>query len=178
MFDLSYEIEFFSAWHCGSGMGGGRDADYCPLLDTEGLPYVPGKTLKGLFRNASEVLHGNDFTERIFGIEGNREGQAIWSNATLQAGTRAQLQGTSAALKEMLHTTQYFIQLDKNGQTVDKSLRRGEYIIPVKLYGVIRNLSEEDIDKIILSGSRSNAGATAPACGLYLNKVSDEESNG
>lgn len=40
------------------------------------------------------------------------------------------------------------------------------------------NLSEEDIDKIILSGSRSNAGATAPACGLYLNKVSYEEYNG
>lgn len=32
-----------------------------------------------------------------------------------------------------------------------------------------------DVEKIILSKSRQNAGATVPACGLYLNKVSYNE---
>ena len=150
MFDLSYEIEFFSSWHCGSGMGGGKDADFCPLLDTEGFPFVPGKTLKGLFRNASEVLHDKDFTARIFGLEGIQNGQALWSNAELQAGTREYFRAAKNvnALKEMLHTAQYFIQIDENGQTKDKSLRRGEYIVPLKLYGTIRNLEESDLEKI------------------------------
>lgn len=34
-----------------------------------------------------------------------------------------------------------------------------------------KGLCKEDIQKIIASGDRKNAGATAPACGLYLNKV-------
>ena len=40
------------------------------------------------------------------------------------------------------------------------------------------NISEDDIEKIILSKTRSNAGATAPAHGLYLNMVSYEEYRG
>ena len=40
------------------------------------------------------------------------------------------------------------------------------------------NIGENDIEKIILSKTRSNAGATAPAHGLYLNKVSYEEYKG
>jgi tRNA pseudouridine38-40 synthase len=38
--------------------------------------------------------------------------------------------------------------------------------------------SPEDIDNIIASHNRGEAGATAPACGLYLNKVSYEDYNG
>ena len=40
------------------------------------------------------------------------------------------------------------------------------------------NIDKNDIEKIILSKTRSNAGATAPAHGLYLNKVSYEEYKG
>ena len=44
------------------------------------------------------------------------------------------------------------------------------------LLDVARNaISPEDICKIILSMERAFAGATAPSCGLYLNKVSYEE---
>lgn len=37
------------------------------------------------------------------------------------------------------------------------------------------NIAPDDIDRIIQQKDRRNAGATAPACGLYLNHVSYEE---
>jgi tRNA pseudouridine38-40 synthase len=47
------------------------------------------------------------------------------------------------------------------------------------LLDVARNsILPEDIDSIILSKKREFAGATAPACGLYLNMVSYEEYKG
>ena len=38
-----------------------------------------------------------------------------------------------------------------------------------------KQLSFDDVEKIMLSQNRKNAGATAPACGLYLNKVFYED---
>lgn len=47
------------------------------------------------------------------------------------------------------------------------------------LLEVARNAIEpDDISKIIISKNRALAGATAPACGLYLNKVSYEKYEG
>lgn len=48
MKDLNIKIEFFSPWHCGSGLSAGADADSLVIKDTNGLPYIPGKTIKGL----------------------------------------------------------------------------------------------------------------------------------
>ena len=40
------------------------------------------------------------------------------------------------------------------------------------LLAVVENkISKEDIENIILSGDRNKAGITAPAKGLFLNKV-------
>lgn len=54
--DITYKIEFFSEWHCGSGLSAGADTDALVIKDSEGFPYIPGKTLKGLFREAIEEL--------------------------------------------------------------------------------------------------------------------------
>ena len=52
MSTIKYEIEFFSNWHCGSGLAAGADVDALVIKDQEGLPYIPGRTLKGLLREA------------------------------------------------------------------------------------------------------------------------------
>ena len=47
---IDYSIEFFSYWHCGSGLAAGADVDELAIKDGDGLPYVPGRTVKGLLR--------------------------------------------------------------------------------------------------------------------------------
>ncbi|EIM72571.1 hypothetical protein A3SI_19646 [Nitritalea halalkaliphila LW7] len=49
---IKYTINFLTDWHAGSGLSGGAEADAVVIKDREGFPYVPGKTLKGLFVDA------------------------------------------------------------------------------------------------------------------------------
>ena len=51
---IKYTIRFFSQWHCGSGTSAGADVDELVVKDKNGMPYIPGKTLKGLIREAVE----------------------------------------------------------------------------------------------------------------------------
>ena len=152
MIELEYKIEFFSPWHCGSGMGGGRDADYCPIRDAEGFPFLPGKTVKGLFREAAETLFEQEFVERIFGEASLRDnanlksGSAIWSSAEIPAKNREFI--AEEHLTEKLYVNNYFIKIDDNGQTEDHSLRRGEYVVPMCIYGRISALAPDDAEKI------------------------------
>ena len=54
--NMDYKIEFFSNWHCGSGLAAGADVDALVIKDKDGLPYVPGRTIKGLLRDAATEL--------------------------------------------------------------------------------------------------------------------------
>lgn len=72
---IDYHIEFFSQWHCGSGLSAGADIDLLVIKDKEGMPFIPGKTLKGLIREAVENLihyqgQSKDSVEQVFGKEG------------------------------------------------------------------------------------------------------------
>lgn len=53
---LTYSLSFYSEWHCGSGLAAGADVDALVVKDRDGLPYVPGKTIKGLVREAVETI--------------------------------------------------------------------------------------------------------------------------
>lgn len=55
--DISYIIKFYSNWHCGSGLAAGADVDALVVKDRNGLPYVPGKTIKGLVREALQDIY-------------------------------------------------------------------------------------------------------------------------
>ena len=56
MTDIKYKITFYSNWHCGSGLAAGADTDELVIKDRNGLPYVPGRTIKGLLREAAMML--------------------------------------------------------------------------------------------------------------------------
>jgi hypothetical protein len=45
-------IEMLDFWQAGSGRGEGQHLDSVPVLDTEDLPFLPGRTIKGLLRDA------------------------------------------------------------------------------------------------------------------------------
>ncbi len=155
MSEIHYQIEFFSPWHCGSGMGGGDDADYRPLLDEQGMPFVPGKTVKGLLREAACAIGApNDFVEKVFGRPSKRngaremrsdstEGTAHFANAEIPPATRQLIAGKPELAAELL-LGRYFTKLDGAGQVVDKSLRRGEFAVPMRLEGVIRGVTPDE----------------------------------
>lgn len=65
-------LELLSWWHAGSGLGRGGDADALVIRNKDGLPYLPGKTLKGLVRDAVQLAEDHRAvaagrTEELFG---------------------------------------------------------------------------------------------------------------
>ena len=93
----NYSIQFLSDWHCGSGLTSGADTDAETLKDESGLPYIPGKTIKGLFKDALMEMPTNSASispERINAIFGSEikageqvlktvPGYAFFSNAEI-----------------------------------------------------------------------------------------------
>lgn len=59
MSNIKYTIEFYSQWHCGSGLSAGADVDALVVKDKDYMPYVPGKTIKGLVREAVETFYNS-----------------------------------------------------------------------------------------------------------------------
>lgn len=51
---FSARLEMLSDWHIGSGTGRPGEVDRLVLRDDNGLPYVPAKTLTGIWRDACE----------------------------------------------------------------------------------------------------------------------------
>ena len=69
---IKIRFTFFSPWHMGSGLGEGAYLDALPVKTPSGLPYIPGRTVKGVLREA--VQTAEDFkavapgtTVRLFG---------------------------------------------------------------------------------------------------------------
>lgn len=143
--DITFVVEFFSNWHCGSGQAAGADVDALVVKDKDGLPYVPGRTLKGLLREAACDLFGNEATiNTVFGISGDKEdhqtGCVFFSNATFtdeEHNAIVHNKWTSHLFQTFSSTA-----IDENGIAKDKSLRKIETVVPCKLQGVIGNVPE------------------------------------
>lgn len=147
--NLKYKIVFYSNWHCGSGLAAGADVDALVVKDADGLPYVPGRTIKGILREAAEELNGNDaLLNKIFGLSGDtmlsdkdslRIGESFFANATLPEGAII----TASKLTPYLFQKFSFTAIDeKSGIAKDSTLRRIETVVPCSLEGVITNVPE------------------------------------
>jgi len=168
---MKYKIEFLSDWHCGSGLSSGSDVDALVIKDKSGLPYVPGKTLKGLLSEAARTLSAykkedswSDFVVRCFGLgskkniagsddvkEARDESQqacTYFSNAELSEKVKLALEkeeGQKAHLYRKISST----KIDNKGLAVDHSLRKVEVTIPLTVFAEISGLTEEDKSKIL-----------------------------
>ena len=167
--NIVYTIEFFSYWHIGSGLSIAGDVDAAVLKNQYQLPYIPGKALKGLLREAAETLAEldtkssyKDLIVSIFGEERTKKQQAAEEkeentdfdpdkdNETKgQAGQAffynaevnpKDLMDKQTALYERLSAT----ALDEQGQAKQGSLRKMEVSIPLKLYAKISGLTKEE----------------------------------
>ncbi len=151
-------IKLHSNWAIGSGKAGGSK-DSIILKDDNDLPFIPGKTLKGLLRDAFlECGYSEKDSIRLFGQEKN-------DHITTEKLQDEQLRFNSAYLpetfteldkniKNLLYTTKTSTRLDEEKQAVEHSLRKNEVVIPVTLETNIlykkdnSELSVDDFEKI------------------------------
>lgn len=148
---IKYEIEFFSNWHCGSGLAAGADLDALVIKDKDGLPYIPGRTIKGLLREAASTLIDDLKTISLaFGISGDEDnhnaGTSFFSNAVLPHAERKYIMEQN--LQPYLFETFASTKIDENGIAQDHSLRKIETVVPCKLDGEILNLPDESVEMI------------------------------
>ncbi len=142
--NLNYRLKFYDYWHLSSGLSGGAKFNSIVIKDSNGLPFAPGKTIKGLLREMVNLIDPN-FTKICFGDK-EHMGECYFSNATLEQ------QDTDYIIANSLQPYLYDIiaqtSIDDNGNTKDDSLRVIEVVIPLELQGEIRDIPDEFEDKI------------------------------
>lgn len=143
-------MEFFSQWHCGSGLSAGADVDALVIKDKNGLPFIPGKTIKGLVREAVENYlqftgKSDELFEETFGFfqdsENFSQGQAFFSNATLSKEEQDAI--VQEKLQDYIYNKVTSTAIDENGIAEDHSLRAMETVVPCTLHGTIEDVPED-----------------------------------
>lgn len=139
------EIELLDFWHCGSGRGSNDFLDAVAGRDAAGLPFVPGRLLKGLLRDA--VARYEAFghaavgsTEALFGTrhaapEAPRlPGRIRVGDARLPEVLRAWLRAPGgAAYRQALARELFAATVDDTGKPRESGPRGLEVIVPVVL---------------------------------------------
>jgi len=160
---IKYKIEFLDYWHLGSGLNAGAKLDSPIVKDKDAIPYMPGKTIKGLVREMAELLDDETFVKKCFGAEGADIGECYFSNATLNEDVIKQI--VSNKLQDNLYDEIASTKIE-NGIAVDHSLREIEVVVPVTLKGVItdvpcdeyKELMEKSLKMIKRVGLNRNRG--------------------
>lgn len=153
----SLQFEFVDYWHAGTGITGGNHLDAVVQKDSDGLPQLNGRHIKGLLRQAvrlsekwgalpvfpelastAELTSVEDWETLLFGSRN----QADDSNAT-QAGvlfiSDARLRADEAryirqhGLTPQLFRTLFNTRINEQGVADDKSLRAMEVAVPMQL---------------------------------------------
>jgi CRISPR/Cas system CSM-associated protein Csm3 (group 7 of RAMP superfamily) len=147
---LEYNLTFLSDWHCGSGLSGGAEAD-AVVIKERNLPYVPGKTIKGLIREAmheiSEVHAGVSESDIKSILETSDDTQsAYFSNAELPEAEQNEI---SDELSHFLYRNISSTKIDKRGTAEQGTLRVKEVTMPLTLEGKISGIqTDEQVEKL------------------------------
>jgi len=145
---ITYKIDFFTYWHTGSGLSAGTNTNLVVIKNKKDLPFIPGKTLKGILREAAcqiqhlsgDKLVKTDFIKQIFGIgdddtrTSTNAGVAFFGNAELSTVLSENI---AKAQKSLLYHTITSTAIGKEGQAIDNTLRSIEVSVPLTLYAQI-----------------------------------------
>lgn len=146
---ITYTVKFYSEWHCGSGLAAGADLDLLTIKDKNNLPFIPGKTIKGLIREQAEIIQSNFEAvsiSKIFGDE-NIKGECFFSNAELSAKVQSQI--ISESLTPMLYRKIISTALTSEGVAEVHSLRSMQSVVPCELRGYIENVPSDSKNLVI-----------------------------
>lgn len=155
--NLKYKIEFHTDWHCGSGLAAGADVDALVVKDQNGMPFIPGKTVKGLIREAvEEVRFFKKAVEKAslldaFGFfddkEEKQKGTMFFTNAELDEEEYKAI--VAAKASRFLYRKISSTAIDKDGIAKDHSLRKTETVVPCTLFGTIYDVPESLTQEIV-----------------------------
>ena len=155
--NLKYKIEFHTDWHCGSGLAAGADVDALVVKDQNGMPFIPGKTIKGLMKEAVEEIRffkkdgENASLSDAFGFfddkDEKRKGILFFTNAVL--GEEEYNAIMAAQASRFLYRKISSTAIDVNGIAKEHSLRKMETVVPCTLYGTIYDVPENLIQEIV-----------------------------
>ncbi|WP_125716173.1 RAMP superfamily CRISPR-associated protein [Pseudoalteromonas rubra] len=138
-----------SDWHIGSGEQGGSYADALAIKCPQGLPYIPGKSVKGLLREAFRVaaIHhwfdtqdnkelGEHLLHCLFGHEGTQaefsQGALQLTNATLSAQEQCAIR-QQPEFRQHLFRVINSTAIGQYGVAKNGSLRAMEVAVPMTL---------------------------------------------
>ena len=147
--NIQYTIKIHSYWHAGSGLAAGADVDALVLKDERLLPYLPGKTVKGLLREAVDDLRQFEKTDvcesdynALFGQSSSyaEASQAFFTNAELQSDEAGAI--VENGLVRFLYDSIASTAIGDGGVAEDHSLRKFEVTVPCTLHGTIQNVPE------------------------------------
>ena len=152
--------DFQSYWHCGNGRGVGDIYDAVIQTDTSGLPYIPGRTFRGVLRECVErylSLSGKDMkTDDIFGNE-TKSGLLSVSDFTLHPDVKQSilvenLQSlmrtaiSSTAINDYSKPEKQSGKTDNRGSALKGSLRTVQVAIPLSLRGYLSHIQNKEIE--------------------------------
>ena len=167
----TYTIKFYSEWHCGSGLADGAELDALVIKDKNKLPYVPGKTIKGLVREAVENIlsfksginaENKELFIRTFGNADDedwnmlkddsekdkekkedrmRKSETFFTNAELDDALKKII--IREKLEPYLYRAVSSTAINENGVAKEYSLRRMETVVPCELTGKIVDVPDE-----------------------------------
>jgi len=145
---LEYKIQFLDYWHIGSGVSSGAFVDALILKDKNQMPFVPGKTIKGILRNIA-YEDKCDKLSKCFGESDSLISRTIFKNAVLNEEEYNYIVNNS--LQKYLFDYLSFTKINEFGVAEDDSLRDIEVCVPMILEGEII-VEDEDCIECIKQG--------------------------
>lgn len=147
---------FHSYWHIGTGRGSGYHIDSLVEKDASGLPYIPGKTIKGLMRDASYKLESWGHacaTDSLYGKRGsatdetrNETTKGSIRFSSLELPEKGYLADKGELKSHLFQTLSSTAIDDETGVAKSQSLRMVEVTVPVKLEGEIEVISNQNLE--------------------------------
>lgn len=150
---ITYKIELLSDWHCGSGLSGGAGSNAMVIKDDRAIPFIPGKTMKGLLKEALlEIceVKGEAFEKnysKLFeeSYTNNRSEGLFFSNAIVKKEEADEI--VSNNLQTFLYRNITSTAIESTGEAKVHSLRTIEVCMPINLEGFINGVEDDEILK-------------------------------
>jgi CRISPR/Cas system CSM-associated protein Csm3 (group 7 of RAMP superfamily) len=177
---LTLAVTFYSYWHCGSAGADFIEVDSKVVRDRDGLPYVPGRTVRGLLRDAMLDLEEfgvlpaatvlSMFGSSGYVTDGGEPRPATNTSAGRIAVTDLRLdesvaswlrtvsQEESAAYRATLFESVARTAIDdQTGTALDGTLRAIECAVPLRLMGEIDLMNPADAEGSLETDPWENA---------------------
>ena len=137
-------LEMKSDWHIGSGKEGGAYADALVMKDSQRLPFIPGKSLKGLLRDAIKTAAACNwygaYSDRIASLLLGREGlggihaQGVMQVSSARLSEQERHFIASQGIEKHLYRVLQSTAIEQaTGTAKPTSLRGIEVVVPMQL---------------------------------------------